>query len=118
MSMVQKSNAEHYVWGNRCDGWYPSKADAFSVIQERIPPGASETRHYHRAARQFFYVLSGVLSFEIDDRDINLESRQGIEIAPSVSHRVLNRSAEIAESLVISNPPSHGDRVPDGRGRP
>jgi mannose-6-phosphate isomerase-like protein (cupin superfamily) len=88
MSMVQKSNAEHYVWGNGCDGWHLLKADAFSVIEERIPPGASERRHYHRAARQFFCVLSGVMSFEIDDRKINLESREGIEIAPSVPHRV------------------------------
>jgi mannose-6-phosphate isomerase-like protein (cupin superfamily) len=30
-----------------------------SVIEERMPPGASEVGHFHRNAQQFFLILSG-----------------------------------------------------------
>src|SRR5882672_3469613 len=100
MRAIEKRNAEHYVWGEGCDGWHLLRCDSLSVIEERIPPGSSETRHYHREARQFFYVLSGVLSFEIDGKEFELMSKQGIEIGPSVPHRAFNRSADAAEFLV------------------
>ena len=109
--MIDRQNAEHYSWGNGCDGWHLLKADELSIIEERIPPGASEVRHYHQKARQFFYVLAGVLSFEIDGKIYDLQSREGVEIGPSIPHRVFNRSADDAEFLVVSSPPSHGDRV-------
>jgi mannose-6-phosphate isomerase-like protein (cupin superfamily) len=111
--MIQKQTASHYVWGNQCDGWHLVATDSLSVIEERVPAGCSEVRHYHEKARQFFYVLSGQLSFDINGEEIDLIARQGIEIAPSVSHRVFNRSVADAEFLVISCPPSHGDRHQD-----
>jgi mannose-6-phosphate isomerase-like protein (cupin superfamily) len=58
-SPVSISNAEHYVWGQVCDGWHLLKSDGLSVICERVPPGAGEIAHYHERAHQFFYVLSG-----------------------------------------------------------
>jgi mannose-6-phosphate isomerase-like protein (cupin superfamily) len=111
--MIQKQTASHYVWGNGCDGWHLLAADSLSIIEERIPPGCSEVRHHHQTARQFFYILSGMLSFEINGKELDLTSRQGIEIAPSISHRVFNRSGHDAEFLVISSPPSYGDRQLD-----
>jgi mannose-6-phosphate isomerase-like protein (cupin superfamily) len=52
-------NAEHYTWGDVCDGWHLLKRDDMSVIQECVPVGAAEIMHYHNRARQFFYVLQG-----------------------------------------------------------
>lgn len=112
MGVIEKNNAEHYGWGGICDGWHLVRADTHSIIEERVPPGGSESRHRHHSATQFFYVLKGVLSFEIDGKEYDLSPRQGIEIRPSVPHRVFNRSANDAEFLVISTPPSHGDREP------
>ncbi|MES2307679.1 MAG: cupin domain-containing protein [Verrucomicrobiota bacterium] len=111
--MIEKQTASHYIWGNGCDGWCLLTADTLSIIEERIPPGGSEIRHHHQIARQFFYVLAGILSFEINGKEIDLTPRQGIEIAPSVSHRVFNRFSHDAEFLVISSPPSHDDRIVD-----
>ncbi len=83
-----------------------------SVIEERMPPGASEIRHYHRIATQFFYVLEGTLSIEVDGTEYELGPQQGISLAAGQPHQVFNRSAVAVEFLVVSNPPSHGDRVP------
>jgi hypothetical protein len=58
-SAISKANAEHYTWGQGCDGWYLVKNDQVNIIQERMPPGAAETLHKHTKARQFFFVLAG-----------------------------------------------------------
>lgn len=50
---IDRSSADHYVWGGVNDGWHLAKQPGLSVIEERIAPGASEIRHYHRRARQF-----------------------------------------------------------------
>ncbi|HEY1206905.1 MAG: cupin domain-containing protein [Bryobacteraceae bacterium] len=110
--MIEKQTAPHYSWGDGCDGWRLVRTPTLSVIEERMPPGASEVRHYHRSATQFFYVLHGTLSIEVDEREQELSPGQGILIPAGQAHPVLNRSEEAAEFLVVSNPPSQDDRVP------
>ena len=110
--MIDRRTAEHYSWGNNCDGWHLVRTANLSVIEERMPPGASEVRHHHQKASQFFYVLRGTLSIEVAGNEFALAAGQGIHVAASQPHQVRNRSAADAEFLVVSNPPSHGDRVP------
>jgi mannose-6-phosphate isomerase-like protein (cupin superfamily) len=109
--VIGRDVAEHYTWGDGCDGWHLVKRADLSVIHERMPAGASEVRHYHRAARQFFFVLSGVLTLELEGRAETLVAQHGLEIPPGTAHRARNASPEPVEFLVVSMPPSHGDRV-------
>lgn len=111
MRQVSTANAEHYVWGERCDGWYLVRTDELNIIEEAMPPGTCETRHFHIRARQFFYVLAGELTMEIEGEESVLHAGEGIEVAPGKAHQALNRSAESTRFLVTSQPPSHGDRV-------
>ncbi len=76
-----------------------------------MPPGASEVRHCHVRARQFFYVLEGELEMEVEHGHHMLRAGKGIEIAPGQVHQAVNRSSSDVRFLVISQPPSHGDRV-------
>jgi len=107
---ASSANAEHYTWGTVCDGWHLVRAEGLSVIEERMPSGAEEQRHWHERARQFFYVLEGELTIAFDERTVTLQSRQGMEIAPGTPHQVRNVSTSDVHFLVISSPPSHGDR--------
>lgn len=109
---ISTNTAEHYRWGQNCDGWHLVRAEGLSVIQERMPPGTAEVRHRHARARQFFYVLAGRLSIEVDGTHHTLDAGLGLEIAPGAVHQVSNASEHPAEFLVISQPPSHGDREP------
>ncbi|PTL80818.1 cupin domain-containing protein [Vitiosangium sp. GDMCC 1.1324] len=109
--MISKDNAEHYVWGQGCDGWHLLKRPDVSVIHERMPPGTQEVRHYHRNARQLFFVLSGRATLEVGGRREQLAPHQALEVEPGVAHQVFNEGPEPLEILVISCPPSHGDRV-------
>jgi mannose-6-phosphate isomerase-like protein (cupin superfamily) len=109
--MIDRQTAEHYTWGSKCDGWHLVQNSALSVIEERMPPGTCEVRHFHQRAAQFFYVLRGVLSVGIEGNEADLHGGQGIEIAAGQTHEVRNKSAADVEFLVISCPPSRGDRV-------
>lgn len=108
---ISTSTAEHYTWGDRCDGWHLVRTPELSIIEERMPPGVSEVRHSHARARQFFYVLEGELTMEIEGHQHRLRTGEGIEIAPGQAHQAFNRSGSPVRFLVTSQPPSHGDRI-------
>ncbi len=109
--MISTENAEHYIWGEICDGWHLLKRDDMSVIQERVPAGGAEGRHYHERARQFFYILEGEGTMIFEDRTIILQRGKGIEIEPMVKHQFRNNSRADVHFLVLSVPSTRGDRV-------
>lgn len=109
--MISKDNAEHYTRGLGCDGWHLLRSAGLSVIHERMPPGAAEVRHYHVKARQFFFVLSGTATLEVGGHREVLREHEGVEVPPGLPHQMLNESDREVEFIVVSQPPSHGDRV-------
>jgi mannose-6-phosphate isomerase-like protein (cupin superfamily) len=113
---IRRATAEHYSWGTDCDGWHLVKNAALSVIEEQMPPASSEELHSHRSAQQFFFLLSGELTMEVEHEEVRLHAGEGLHIPSRVRHRISNRSQESARFLVISQPPSHGDRVVTGPG--
>ena len=111
MNPASKHTAEHYTWGEGCDGWHLLKSDNLSVIQESMPPGTAEVPHYHRYSRQFFFILEGEIAIRSPEGDSRLCVGEGVHIAPGIMHRVSNAATAPSHFLVISSPPSHGDRV-------
>lgn len=104
-------NAEHYTWGQDCDGWHLLKSDSLSVIQERMPAGTSEQLHYHEKSQQLFYILSGIATFEVDGEMIVVQTNESIHIASGKKHRITNNHTTDLHFIVISEPKSHGDRI-------
>jgi mannose-6-phosphate isomerase-like protein (cupin superfamily) len=104
-------NAEHYVWGEVCDGWHLLKEPDLSVIEERVPPGAGEAQHFHSTARQYFFVLSGRATLQFDGREVSFGSGQGVHVPPGVVHRFVNASSDEVRFIVISAPSTRGDRT-------
>ena len=109
--MIHKETAEHYSRGNGCDGWRLVKRTDVSVIQETMPLGSNEIRHLHRQAWQFFFVLRGKATLEINQKVFVLKTFHRMEVLPGVPHQIFNESEQELEILVISKPPSHGDRI-------
>ncbi|PJZ03975.1 cupin domain-containing protein [Pantoea rodasii] len=108
--MIAKENAEHYVWGEACDGWYLVNRHDMLVIHEKMPPGTAETRHFHSVSRQFFFVLKGVLTMELEGEVNHLSAHQGLEIPPGSAHQARNDGESSVEFIVISHPTTRGDR--------
>jgi mannose-6-phosphate isomerase-like protein (cupin superfamily) len=116
-TIISIKTAEHYKWGgpnkDAADGWYLVKSPDLHIIEEGMPSGTSETLHHHVHARQFFLVLEGELTMEVEYQTFVLQIGEGIEISPGQLHRAFNRSRRPLRILVTSQPPSHGDRVED-----
>jgi mannose-6-phosphate isomerase-like protein (cupin superfamily) len=127
MKPISITNAEHYTWPSTtwtsvanpdsisehlCDGWHLHRSESLSVIEERMPPNSVEQRHMHQRRTQFFYVLTGELTIELDGKEHPLTPGTGLTVPAQTPHQVLNRGREDARFLVISQPPSHDDRVP------
>ncbi len=110
-SPISAAEAQHYLWGEGCDGWRLLQRGDFSVIQERVPPGKGETAHHHIAARQFFFILTGEAVIWLEGDEVELAAGEGLEIEPGMRHRFFNRSSADVHFLVVSVPSAHGDRV-------
>lgn len=108
---TNRLNAEHYRWGDGCDGWHLLKRPGVSIIQERMPPGTSEVRHFHRESEQFFFVLAGSLVIDLDGELVMLDPGDGLHVPSGAVHQVINSSQEDVEFVVTSVPPSHNDRI-------
>ncbi len=111
MAVVSADTVEAYPWGQGSQGWHLLASDALSVIEECVPPGDAEARHLHRNAQQFFYVLSGVATLECDGEIAVMKSGMGLHIPAGCAHQLSNQGVIPLRFLVISSPPSHGDRV-------
>jgi uncharacterized cupin superfamily protein len=111
MGTVSTGNAEHYTWGQGCDGWHLLAGADLSVIEERMPGGTAEVRHRHACARQFFYVLAGELTIELEGVTHRLQTGMGLHVPPGLAHQVRNDATKDARVLVVSSPRSHGDRL-------
>ena len=107
---VDIGSAEHYCWGDGCDGWHLLKRDDLSVIRGRVPPGAAEVRHRHARSRQFFFVLEGQALLEVDGVRHVLSPGMGLHVAPGAAHQFRNESQADVHFLVVSSPRSPGDR--------
>jgi mannose-6-phosphate isomerase-like protein (cupin superfamily) len=108
---VSSKSAEHYVWGEVCDGWQLLNLADLSVIEELVPAGAGEVRHFHSRARQFFYVLEGQATLELGGRVVTFSAGQGVHVPPGIEHRFSNNSASPVRFLVVSSPTTRGDRT-------
>jgi len=109
--IISKQNAEHYVWGGDCDGWHLLKMPGVSVIQERVPPGRTEVRHFHQRSHQFFFVLSGEATIEVGTDTIRVKPMESCFVEPNIRHVLRNEGTQDLEFILVSVPPSHGDRI-------
>ncbi|MFN3208130.1 MAG: cupin domain-containing protein [Roseovarius sp.] len=107
---VHRGTAEHYVWGDACDGWILRPGNDLLIIEERMPPGAREERHVHARAEQFFYVLSGTLSLEMDGVLHPVGPGMGMAVPTGAAHQARNDGDADVVFLVVSAPTSRGDR--------
>lgn len=109
--ILSKKNALHYKWGESCDGWVFIEDENMSVKQERMPAHTSEQLHYHQRARQFFFILKGIATFEIEDRTLEVKVNEGLHIDAGKKHRIMNNCGDDLEFILSSQPTTKGDRI-------
>lgn len=58
LEATDTTTAEHYVWGEQCDGWHLLKQADLSVIQEHVPPQVPHRFANHGETDVVFLVIS------------------------------------------------------------
>lgn len=112
MKPVSKyQSLEHYKWGKDCDGWNLVDEASLSVKQEHMPAGTKEERHYHETAQQFFYILDGQATIEVEGEIFRLEKGEGLHIEAGKKHQISNQTNDALEFLLCSQPSTRHDRV-------
>jgi mannose-6-phosphate isomerase-like protein (cupin superfamily) len=76
-----------------------------------MPPGATEVAHRHLRAHQFFYVLAGELTLEVDGTRVTARTGEGVSVPAGVVHCATNNGSVAAEFLAIAGPSNEDDRV-------
>jgi mannose-6-phosphate isomerase-like protein (cupin superfamily) len=102
---------KHYKWGSDCDGWNLVDESGFSVKQELMPAGTKEVKHYHQTVQQFFYILKGKATFQIEDSTIEINEGEGLHIEAGKKHRISNEGNEELEFILCSQPSTKNDRI-------
>lgn len=109
---VSKSNCiNQYTWGDGCYGWTFVETEALSIKQELMPPDTREKLHYHQTANQFFFILTGRATFNIDGKEYTLKPNEGIEIKAGQKHFISNKINTDLEFILYSTPSVKDDRV-------
>lgn len=100
----------HYKWGNGCDGWVLVDTENLSVKQERMPAGTAEALHYHKQSQQFFFILNGTATFEVQGESFTVQAGHEFYIEAGKHHRILNNTADDLEFVLSSQPSTNNDR--------
>lgn len=106
-----RENSEKYGWGTDCLGWHLVNNPELSVIQELMPANTTEVKHKHLNVQQFFFVLKGVATFDLEGKITLVKENEGIHVQRNQEHQIKNNTESDLEFLVISQPHSHNDRV-------
>jgi mannose-6-phosphate isomerase-like protein (cupin superfamily) len=83
---ICRENAPHYIGGDDCEEGHLLQESDLSVIEELMPPGTSDVRHFHKNAQQFFFLLSGRATMEANGEPILFLAGQGVAIPPGTRH--------------------------------
>jgi len=102
---------KHYQWANVCDSWNLVDNARLSVKQEMMPAGTSEQLHYHEKSQQFFFILAGTATLEIEGNQIEVSPHEGLQVLPGEKHRIINNGKTNLEFILCSQPSISHDRI-------
>ena len=102
---------KHYQWANVCDSWNLVDNVGLSVKQEVMPTGTSEQLHYHEKTQQFFFILAGTATLEIEGNQIEVSPHEGLQVLRGEKHRIINNGKTNLEFILCSQPSISNDRI-------
>lgn len=109
--MISKGDAEHDNEGDDSDDRHRVKRPAMGIIDEKMPAGSAEKRHYHAISRPFLFALNVTLTLALNGEIHLLPQHGGIDIPPGAKHQASNDADIHIECIVISHPATHSDLI-------
>jgi len=106
-----KLNTTRIEWSAGCFSWHLIDDKKVSIKMEEINPGGRSDAHFHTKSIQFFFVLEGKASFNLENTQVELKKHEGIEIPLESKHQILNTGENNLLFLLVSIPPVHEDDI-------
>ncbi len=79
-----------------------------SLAEAQVPAGCATQRHYHKLSEEFYFILEGTGTMEIDGEEQEVGPGDAILISPGARHTI--RAAATLRFLCCCAPPySHED---------
>jgi mannose-6-phosphate isomerase-like protein (cupin superfamily) len=79
-----------------------------SLAEARVPAGGSTQRHYHRLSEEFYFILEGTGTMEIDGERRSVLAGDAILIPPGAWHAIVAES-DLRFLCCCAPPYSHED---------
>ena len=81
-----------------------------SLAEATVPEGTSTERHYHKESEEFYFILDGSGTMEIDDESNVVKVGDAILIPPGAWHQITADANSTLKFLCCCAPPySHED---------
>jgi mannose-6-phosphate isomerase-like protein (cupin superfamily) len=77
---------------------------AHSLAQIVIPPGKASLKHYHPAAEESYYILSGTVRMELDGEIAMMGPGDSVVILPNQVHQIANAGPGDVTLLAVCVP--------------
>jgi quercetin dioxygenase-like cupin family protein len=85
-------------------------ANEYSLLEYVSPAGApGPPPHWHKVARESFYILEGALQFRIDERPFEAPVGMLVVVPPRTVHSWLNTGSTSARFLIMFSPAGFED---------
>lgn len=75
-----------------------------SVAHIELPPGKASLKHFHPAAEESYYVLTGVGRLVVDGETFTLQPGQVAVITPGMVHQIFNDGPDRLHFLAVCAP--------------
>ena len=87
----------------------PDSARNQSLAEATIRPGGETAEHYHRAAEEIYYFVSGAGRMRLGDEESEVGPGETVVIPPGTRHKLQNTGSEPLVLLCCSSPPYYDD---------
>ena len=87
-----------------CDAMVVVDEPQLRVQLEQLPAGAMELLRFYARADQFFYVLSGEATVELEGGQEYLSKGQGLLMKPGTAYRIFNGGNTTLRYVITSQP--------------
>ncbi len=80
-------------------------AEQVAFTHRVMPPGSGGKGgygHRHKTQEEIYFIISGKLTFKLDDEVIEVPGGSAVRVAPSVVRSVHNESNDDAEMVILS----------------